>query len=312
MRIFSHTLKYTHMFIEKLKRIEELKSELDPIRNRIKSIEKTTRDSLTKINKTLSEYICSNLPDLDPDTKVSFEVEDTYNRIRVTNGESNGGWYSSEITIQLLGYDRFSLLRRDECELFNINKSTFSINGSSSNNGLENVQSLDTSIIIGFLSVELKKFGKNKVGSNVFVKLSEYLETYYNKHILTLMNVQSKTYPLDREIKDIEIEIKAIKKEISDGRVLEEIKANIGNRFESIDKVYPNIRSIKNSFGLSCAEITIGKINNKTVTIYAYGEKKFINKDVMIKGFKNIKRLYTEEEIKLMNRSNVISKLLKK
>lgn len=300
------------MFIEKLKRIEELKSELDPIRNRIKSIEKTTRDSLTKINKTLSEYICSNLPDLDPDTKVSFEVEDTYNRIRITNGESNGGWYSSEITIQLQGYDRFSLLRRDGSELFNINKSTFSINGSSSNNGLENVQSLDTSIIIGFLSVELKKFGKNKVGSNVFVKLSEYLETYYNKHILTLMNVQSKTYPLESEIRKYEDEIKSIKKEISDGRVLEEIKANIGNRFESIDKVYPNIRSIKNSFGLSCDEITIGKINNKTVAIYAYGDKKLINKDVMIKGFKNIKRLYTEEEIKLMNRSNVISKLLKK
>lgn len=295
------------MFTDQLERIEKIEKELKPISDRLNSHNEKIKSSLSVINKTLEDYIYSKV-DLDSDTKVNFDICDNYTRINVTNTKSKG--YNSDLTIELHGFNSFGLVSKEK-KLFDPTKSKFTVSGSSSNVGLDDIQSMDRGIIQGVLLMELKKFGSGK--ESLFTILNNYLVGYYNELQLKMYELRSETYPLTNQLNKIEQEMKRIEQEMEDQRVLDEIRSNIGNRFEfDSEKKQYRLNNLMSLFNINYfpSIVTIVKVNTKTVEIDLSGNLKRVQKEDMIKKFQYLKRHYTENERKLEDRKQIINKLI--
>jgi hypothetical protein len=296
----------------RLNRIAELKATIRPIEMNKDNLEENIKMFLERSNDKLVQYIRTNVQNIDSNTTFDLTLDERYSRLNITNKESCGSWnHGFELTIELHGFDKWALLgerRKDSSDAkgFDTSKVQYSVNASSCNPNLENIQSLDTAITKAFLCVEMKKYGESNT-KGFFGMMNEFYAKYF-----ALLNeqydIKSEIYPFANEIQTIEAEIKAEEKAVQDGLTLVEISNHIGQRLEfDTEKVealenakYRYGSNLRQMFGLDwyASHITILKVSAKTVSIqvgdYTY-ENKRVRKEDMIKYFPMLKVLVQEE-----------------
>ena len=292
----------------RLNRIAELERTISPIQMNLDNLNENIKRHIELANEKLTDYIKNhNTLPIDSNTTLKFDFQDRYSQLVVTNSESHGSWrHGFDLTIELHGFDTFMLIdsRRNNEEGFNPESIQYSINASSCNPNLENIQSLDTQIIKAFLCVEMKTFGEFKSNS-FFALLTNTYETYF-KLLNERYEIQSEIYPFSNEINDIEREIANEEKAVQDGLTLVEIANHIGERLEfDTEKVealehakYRYGSNLRQMFGLDwyASYIKIVKVSAKTVSItVGEYENKRVKKEDMIKYFPMLKVLVREE-----------------
>jgi hypothetical protein len=265
-------------------------------------------------NEKMMKYIHANVQNIDTNTKLDLRLDDRYNRLNVINSESCGSWnHGFELTIELHGFDRFRLIdsRRNDNdnEGFNpeSNSIQYSLNASSCNPNLDNIQSLDTAILNAFFCIELKKFGQSRT-EGFFGMMNEFYAKYFSL-LNEQYDIKAEIYPFTNKIQDIKNAITKDEKAVQDGLVLSDIANHIGQRLEfDTEKVealenakYRYGSNLRQMFGLDwyASHITILKVSAKTVTIQT-GDSTYDNKRVkkedMIRYFPMLK-VFVQEEV---------------
>jgi hypothetical protein len=289
----------------RLERIEELKRQLAPIKMNLENLQENVERFLELSNSKLNNYIkekCKGI--IEDDTDIRVSINDRYTKIYVENKNSRGGWHHSfDLTVELHGFDRYSFSSNNPKE-FNPDKIQYSISASSGSTSLENLQSVDRTILHAFLCTEMKTFGKDRSKDTFFSLLTNYLTTYFH-YMNDSDDIKSEIYPINHEISSIKREIEVEEKAVADGLVLVEISKSIGVKLEFNEESitendkYIYGRSLKQLFNLDwfATTITILKVSPKTVSIQVGSctwETKRIKKADMIKAFPKLK-VYVEE-----------------
>ena len=302
----------------RLERISELESALRPINMNLENLQENIKRALEISNETLAKCVSRGcLNTIESDTEITFNLQENYSRLIVSN-ESRGRWYHGfELTIESSGFNRFNLIGDDK-ESFDVSKIDFSISGASSSAYLTTLQALDTEIVKSFLCVELKKFGKDKEAVTFFSILVSALDGYY-KMLGKKMEIQQETYPIKQDITDNKNAIADWEKDVQDALILTEIENSVGKDFEFdtllerdingtdeklwrvIDGRRMRYDSLRILFNLNWnpSTITVLKVNPKTVNIQlgtSIHETKRVKKDILIEIFEMLREVETKSE----------------